>query len=134
MNGGSWFVGSIDNGEVVVITLGGDSLSLITPRVAASLITLEVGAGIGQGCTMRNILSKQRNSTVCYVPIGFYGAKGAGFSRPWMRYHAAWVAESTDEVHVLVNYHGKIDSVTDLRCSCFINVNLMTTVMLHLWS
>ena len=92
----------------MVVTLGGDTLSLFTLSGAASWITLEVGAGIGIGCTMGNISTKQHSTAVCSVTIVLYGAAGAGFYRARMRYCADWEVSSADYMRGIGNLCGKI--------------------------
>ena len=98
---------------MVVVNLSGATFSLSTLGGAASFIVLGVGAWISLGCTMTVISYQQRSAAVCYVTIVLYGTTGAGFSRAWMRYCAAWVAASADDMRGIGNLRGKFHSATD---------------------
>ena len=79
------------------------------------LVTFAVGAGIGRGCMMQNILLKRHIAAVHSVYIVLYGASGAGFSREWVRYCAAWAAASADDMRGIGNLRGK-NSIVSLIC------------------
>ena len=106
----------------MIVTLGGGALSLFTLGGAAYWITLGVVAGIGIGCTMRNMYAKQRSAAVFSVPIVLYGARCASFYRVWMRSCAAWEESYSDDMNGIGNPHGKNSTVSLICFALFLSM------------